>query len=329
MKPCLLLITISWFGTAYLQHIDSGPSLDIDPELDLDTYFQSANQYPPLPYRSLFRTPSLQALESFDSGKIEDVFYNQEHPEDARKRRMLGNFEKEADDWLVNQIDDAARSSYYSDLHAPNSTLATKNSENGSDYTLDDLEKRNFSPWGGKRGGPIFDSKWYWKRAENMKEPSMPKRVRFSPWGGKRGGQFIYKAGGRTIPDFTDEMQAVLPSGERVNIAGIQFLDKRHPINVLTLSTDGGLLRRAMPFKSLMEQLPKFFKIGHPYSEVNLKKDGKRKVKFSAWGGKRSPPIIGPIWTPAPSDLKESTLNAILLIRNNLEKLHANPAKVL
>lgn len=313
----MLLITVSWLGGVSLQQIPYEPTQNTAEQFDRSTQV-SPQQYSPLPYRSVF-LPSPQPLDSFEKDQLND-FYEHQEPNYARKRRTIGNFDKETDDWLANQIDDSERSSYYSDRSTP-----YRDGKNASDLIVVDVEKRNFSPWGGKRGEPIFDPKWYWNRAENIKEPSMPKRVRFSPWGGKRSGHFIYKSGGKVVPEFTSAMQAVLPNGERLNIAGIQLLDKRHPIKVLTLSTDAGLLRKAMPFKNILEQLPRFFKIGHPYSDVNLKKDGKRKVKFSAWGGKRSPPIIGPIWTPAPSDVKESTLNAILLIRNNLHRFDKIP----
>lgn len=304
-----LLITCSWFGTASLQYINTGgPGPD-----NMLEHLDSSLQYP-LPFVNYLAQPP---SDTFQNNPM-DYF----HDELQRKRRTADDY---ARIWGPNLID-------------TDKTLYLRN-EIPLPYALDDndtdVDKRNFSPWGGKRADDkaSIEHMWTWKRAAAIREPSMPKRVRFSPWGGKRSGQMIYKPGSKgskiifstSIPELTKIVSSnYYPNGERFDLAGFQFvpsMDKRHPMKVLALSTrmDEKTLRDALPFKRFLESLPRNFKPGHPYTDVHLK-DGKRKVKFSAWGGKRSPPIIGPIWTPAPQDQQESTLNTILLIRNSPDK---------
>ncbi|XP_026735448.1 uncharacterized protein LOC113499247 isoform X2 [Trichoplusia ni] len=295
-----ILITFSWFGTVSLQYINNGgPGADIL----LDT-IDSNLQYP-LPYVNYFNLPptrndyeTMQNSPHNEQTALDDSQADllrkrrkAEENEEIRERRWLPN-SVDADKNLYLQNDDMIGSPFVMGFAGTVDENATS--------LLEPMEKKYFSPWGGKRDKASIEHMWTWKRASNIREPSMPKRVRFSPWGGKRSGQMIYKPGFQFIPT----------------------LDKRHPIKILALSTKANerTLRDALPFKSFLESLPKIFKPGHPYLDVNFKKDGKRKVKFSAWGGKRSPPIIGPIWTPAPQNLKESTLDTILLIRNSQDR---------
>lgn len=240
-----------------------------------------------------------------------------------RRRRTADD--KDQGGWQQNLVD-TDKTLYIKNGDVP-TPFEYSNNKNNSRI---DIEKKNFSPWGGKRDTPAFGHMWTWKRAAAVREPSMPKRVRFSPWGGKRSGQMVYKPGNRnskvifssSIPELTRIVSNYSPNDE-YHVTGFQIIpgfDQRHPIKLLALSTklDRRSVREALPFNTFIETYhPKFFKPGHPYRDIHLKKDGKRKVKFSAWGGKRSPPIIGPIWTPAPQDLKESTLNTILLIRRH------------
>lgn len=264
---------------------------------------------------------------------------DREQPPDLLRKRRTTEEQEEARTrrWLPNLVD-TDKTMYFrtDDKLAGNPFILSFSGaveDNATDMNIiDPMDKKNFSPWGGKRAKASVEHMWSWKRSNGIREPSMPKRVRFSPWGGKRAGQMVFKPGAKgskiifstSVPELTRIVSNFSPTGERFDLAGFQFipsLDKRHPIKVLALTTqvDDKTLREALPFKTFLESLPKIFKPGHPYLDVNLKKDGKRKVKFSAWGGKRSPPIIGPIWTPATQDIKESTLNTILLIRNNHE----------
>ncbi|CAH0596175.1 unnamed protein product [Chrysodeixis includens] len=294
-----LLITFSWFGTVSLQYINNG-----GPEADvlLDT-LDSSLQYP-LPYVNYFNLPMRNDYETMQNSP-----HNEQAPVDdpqtdlQRKRRKAEETEEVRERrWLSNSIDTDKNLFPQNEemVESPFVMRFAGTVDENATSLLEPMEKKYFSPWGGKRDKASIEHMWTWKRASNMREPSMPKRVRFSPWGGKRSGQMIYKPGFQFIPT----------------------LDKRHPIKILALSTKANerTLRDALPFKSFLESLPKIFKPGHPYLDVNFKKDGKRKVKFSAWGGKRSPPIIGPIWTPAPQNLKESTLDTILLIRNSQDR---------
>ncbi|KAJ8711597.1 hypothetical protein PYW08_008551 [Mythimna loreyi] len=322
-----LLITFSWLGTVRPQYINSGgPSSDY--LLDtLDTNLQF-----PLPY--YFNVPAARTDYETTQNNQQNTL---EDPDLQKNRRTTQEQEPREKRWLPNQLD-IDRNVYLQNQEQIGSPFVNNFEgtvdENATDF-LDPKEKKYFSPWGGKRDKNSIENMWTWKRASNIREPSMPKRVRFSPWGGKRSGQMIYKPGTKnskvifstTIPELTKIVSSYSPGNglERFNFAGFQFiptLDKRHPIKILALSTNTNerTLRESLPFKSFLESLPKIFKPGHPYLDVNLKKDGKRKVKFSAWGGKRSPPIIGPIWTPAPQDLKETTLDTILLIRNSQNK---------
>lgn len=323
-----LLFTFSWFGTASLQYINSaGPGT----EVVLDA-LDSSLQYP-LPYVNYYNLPPTRS----DYETMQNVPHNdQNQPDLQRKRRTTEEKEDNREKRWLPDLVDAEKIMFLQNeeqLGTPYATGFAGTLDENATNLLEPMEKKYFSPWGGKRDKASIEHMWTWKRAMNIREPSMPKRVRFSPWGGKRSGQMIYKPGSKsskiifstTIPELTRIVSNYSPNGERFNLAGFQFIpsmDKRHPIKIMALSTKSidKTLREALPFKSFLESLPKMFKPGHPYLDVNLKKDGKRKVKFSAWGGKRSPPIIGPIWTPAPQNLKDSTLDTILLIRNSQDK---------
>ncbi|KAG6446101.1 hypothetical protein O3G_MSEX004290 [Manduca sexta] len=323
-----LLITLSWLGTASLQYISTGgPGADsiLDP-------LDSVLQYP-LPYVNYFNMPATRELEP--APEPNDQYYNQE-TEVQRKRRTADDKEEaRSRHWLPNLVD-TDKTLYFRNEDQNGSPFLIgytgTTDENATDL-LNNIEKKSFSPWGGKRDKASIEHMWTWKRAAAIREPTMPKRVRFSPWGGKRSGQMVLKPGGKgskiifstSIPELTRIVSNYSPANEKLDVAGFQFIpnvDKRHPIKILALSTkmDERTMREALPFKAFVESLPKIFKPGHPYLDVNLKKDGKRKVKFSVWGGKRSPPIIGPIWTPAPQNIKDSTLDTILLIRNSQDK---------
>lgn len=325
-------LLLSWFGSASLQFIDVGPA----PEPVLDPLGTSGNI--PMPYVNYINLPPQGELSYHNDALSNTDNYNQFYQRDdlqpnERKRRMT---EEEQRNWLPNLLDSDKT------LYARNEEK-TKSSpfiieafsgavvEDNATDVLKPVKKRSFSPWGGKRSDDSenIEQMWSWKRAA-VREPSMPKRVRFSPWGGKRSGQMIYKPGNKasrviystSIPELTRIVSNYSPTGERFDIAGFRFrptLDKRHPVKILALA-QAAHIRDALPFKRFMDPLPSMFKPGHPYLDVNLNKDGKRKVKFSAWGGKRSPPIIGPIWTPAPQNIKESSLDAILLIRTTDNK---------
>lgn len=318
-----LLITFSWLGTVRPQYINSG-----GPGNDYVLDALNANPQFPLPY--YFNVPSTRNDYKTTQNNLLTSFNNDQQADLQRRRRTADQKEQR---WLPNLLD-IDQTMYLQNEEQVGSPFVNNFEgtvdENATNY-LDPKDKKYFSPWGGKRDKNNFEDMWTWKRASNIREPSMPKRVRFSPWGGKRSGQMIYKPGNKnsklifstTMPTLTRILANYNGNeNERVNLAGFRFiptLDKRHPIKILALSTNTNerTLREALPFNSFLESLPKLFKPGHPYLDVNLKKDGKRKVKFSAWGGKRSPPIIGPIWTPASQNLKESTLDTILLIRNS------------
>lgn len=319
-----LLIAFSWLGTVRPQYINSGV-----PNNDYIVDVSDTNLQFPLPYyfNLLSTRNDYETVRNDAQASVEN-----DQADLQRSRRTAEEQESRGKRWLPNQLDiDQNMYLQTEDIGSSfgNNYEETVN-ENATNF-LEPKDKRYFSPWGGKRDKNSIENMWTWKRASNIREPSMPKRVRFSPWGGKRSGQMIYKPGTKnakiifttTIPKLTRVVSGT--GNEGFNIAGFQFiptLDKRHPIKILALSTNTNerTLREALPFKRFLESLPKIFKPGHPYLDVDLKKDGKRKVKFSAWGGKRSPPIIGPIWTPAPQNLKESTLNTVLLIRNSQNK---------
>lgn len=72
---------------------------------------------------------------------------------------------------------------------------ACNNMETFDDQSLIDSEpieeKRKFSPWAGKRGGPVLPS--YIIRTRTNSKPNVitHKKSRFSPWHGKRSGAGI------------------------------------------------------------------------------------------------------------------------------------------
>ncbi|XP_023934546.1 uncharacterized protein LOC112043383 [Bicyclus anynana] len=333
-----IFITFSWFGSVSLQYINTGgPGAEtlLDP-------LDSSLHYPPLPYLNYYNMPVARSnYDNFQNDENDHAFYQQEQEslDLQRKRRTVTedvNDTKDEDQekrWLPDLIDSDKTLYLHNDgkvnpfiIQALAEALDGNTSDSNLIQTLEN--KRSFSPWGGKRDKPFIEHTWTWKRTPGIREPSMPKRVRFSPWGGKRSGQMIFKPGNKStkvifsasLPELTRIISNYSPNGNKFDLTGMQFvpsLGKRHPVKILALSTnlDERSLRDALPFNSFMEPLPRIFKPGHPYLDVNLKKDGKRKVKFSAWGGKRSPPIIGPIWTPASRDLQESTLNTIVLVR--------------
>ncbi|CAG4988430.1 unnamed protein product [Colias eurytheme] len=327
-----IFITFTWFGTASLQYINTAGA---DGEALMDP-LDSTIHFPPLPYVNYFNYPRNDfEVPQSDDNMDHNEFYPQNHDptEIQRKRRTTGSEQTEEpkdQQWKPNLVDvDKTLYLNNEDRASPFifHSYSGKLGRNSTDL-MSSIEKRSFSPWGGKRDA--MEHMWTWKRSAGIREPSMPKRVRFSPWGGKRSGQMIYKPGSKAskvifsanVPELTRIVSNYSPKAGRLDMAGFQYmptLDKRHPIKILALSTqfDEKTAKEALPFNTFMESLPKSFKLGHPYLDVNLKKDGKRKVKFSAWGGKRSPPIIGPIWTPAPQNIKDSTLDTIVLIRNH------------
>ncbi|XP_028039228.1 uncharacterized protein LOC114249746 [Bombyx mandarina] len=321
-----ILITFSWLGTASLQYINTGgPGADtiLDP---LDSSLQYS-----LPYANYFNVPDAQMDPDMSDGQ-----YGIVHDGEVQRRRRTADDKEQVRDkrWLPNLADiDKTMYIKNNEVATPFLVGFSGNSDENDTALLDQVDKKNFSPWGGKRDKPSFEHMWTWKRSSSVREPSMPKRVRFSPWGGKRSGQMVYKPGSKssklifsaTVPELEKIVSNYLPSGERLNLAGLHYIpsvDKRFPLKMMALSAkfDPRSFKEAMPFKTFVESLPKVFKPGQPYYDVNIKKDGKRKVKFSAWGGKRSPPIIGPIWTPAPENVKDSTLDTIILIRNSPDK---------
>ncbi|CAK1545748.1 unnamed protein product [Leptosia nina] len=328
MSHYWIFITFSWFGSASLQYINTAGA---DGEALMDP-LDSTIHFPPLPYVNYFNYPArndVETLQNYENVEHNE-FYPRDHqqPEVQRKRRTAEDHTSPGDQWKPNLVD-LDKTLYIRNDDKLNPFIIQGLSgrvEGNSSEVMNSLEKKSFSPWGGKRDA--MEHMWTWKRSQAIREPSMPKRVRFSPWGGKRSGQMIYKPGGKaskvifstSVPEITRIVSNYSPKG-RLDLAGFQIvpsLDKRHPIKILALSTqfDEKTTKDALPFNTFMESLPRTFKMGHPYVDVNLKKDGKRKVKFSAWGGKRSPPIIGPIWTPAAETVKDSTLDTIVLIRN-------------
>nr|XP_026497435.1 uncharacterized protein LOC113401656 [Vanessa tameamea] len=335
----IFIITFSWIGTASLQYINHADPAIETPLEPLD----SADTYPPLPYINYFNMPSpsnhYESIQN-DNPVEHSQFFDQGHDSiDSQRKRRTAEEMKEVTEkyWAPNLVDNdktffLRNDERVSPVIVPSFAIGSSGPEGNSTYKneLNSMEKRSFSPWGGKRDNAnIAEHTWTWKRSIGIREPSMPKRVRFSPWGGKRSGQIIYKPGAKgskiifsaSVPELTRIISNYLPSGNSLDVAGYQFipsLDKRHPIKILALSTkmDERTLRDALPFNTFMETIPRIFKPGHPYLDINLKKDGKRKVKFSAWGGKRSPPIIGPIWTPVAQDIKDSALDTIVLVRN-------------
>ncbi|CAH0730759.1 unnamed protein product, partial [Brenthis ino] len=318
------ILIASWLGSASLQYINTGPGSEtlMDP-------LDSTIHYSPLPDVNYFNYPA----KNYEPNDERNHFYEPDNLEIQRKRRTAEEVNDDRNKRWRSSVD-SDKSLYFQnqDTHSPLVVEALSGEDNSTDNEiLDTAEKRSFSPWGGKRDKPnIAEHMWTWKRTASIREPSMPKRVRFSPWGGKRSGQMIFKPGTKgskiifsaSVPELTRIVSNFSPGNKRLDVAGFQFvptLDKRHPIKILALSTkmEDRILRDALPFNTFIDNLPKMYKPGHPYLDVSLKKDGKRKVKFSAWGGKRSPPIIGPIWTPASEDAKDSTLDTIVLVRNN------------
>ncbi|XP_050682014.1 uncharacterized protein LOC126977289 [Leptidea sinapis] len=308
MSQYWLIITLIWFGSASSQYINMGGP-------------DTSAPYP------LQATPHV----SYAGARSEPVVLQNDHNLDAndfyRRDEDLSELLRRR-----RSIDQTGQSTSAGYQWRPNFLDVESSSDHGSTDEIDEnttpLEKRSFSPWGGKRNEIHAGRMLTWKRA--VREPSMPKRVRFSPWGGKRSGHKVYKPGAdgakvifsASIPELTRIVSNYLPKAQTLDMAGFKFVptqDKRHPIKILALSTqiDHRSPRDPLPFNAFLDNLPKTFKLGHPYLDVNLKKDGKRKVKFSAWGGKRSPPIIGPIWTPTPEDLKDADLNSIVIIRND------------
>lgn len=341
-------------GGARLQYVSSGgPGTDT-----LLDNFDSAISYSQLPFAAYYNLPARNEFDYVNDVPITDphtqYYENDDTPmTDLKRNRRMVDYENTGREgnWPPNvaAIADIDKTAYGPEEDKEDNGVMIQNisnvvDENARDFRLvNDFEKKNFSPWGGKRDKTNIEHMWTWKRAANIREPSMPKRVRFSPWGGKRSGQMVYKSGTKgtkfifstTVPELTRIVTNYSPNSKRLDLRGFQFVpsvDKRHPIKILALSTKvhDRALREALPYKSFMESLPRVFKPGHTYSDVTLKTDGKRKVKFSAWGGKRSPPIIGPIWTPAPQNVKESTLDAILVIRNNPDQTHmlTNPQQI-
>lgn len=320
-----LIITFSWLGSASLQYINTGgPGADII----LDPLDPTTMQYP-FPYINYFNVPRTDS----DSSEIE--YLNQEkqveNQEVLRRRRTTDDVKEQT--WLP--LVDTDKTMYIKNEDQANSpfVIHLPGAEDNVTELLESPEKKAFSPWGGKRDKAPIDHMWTWKRGNGIREPSMPKRVRFSPWGGKRSGQMIYKPSAKgskiifatSLPELTRIVTNYSPNGERFNLAGFHFIpsmDKRYPMKIFSLSTkmDQKSVKDALPFKTFLENIPKIYKPGHPYLDIDLKKDGKRKVKFSAWGGKRSPPVIGPIWTPTPENIKEATLHTILLLRNNQDQ---------
>lgn len=340
MSHYWLLVSFSWFGSVSLQYINTGGPGDdsiLDP-MDLSLRY-------PLPYMNHFNLPiSHSPLESYQNGATNSDNYNDFiNPETMeqtsglqRKRRTIDDVKEQDTNWVPNLLDSDKTTYLQNDDKFMSSPFIVQGFSGSIEPNATDLninipeEKKSFSPWGGKRTSPSIEHMWTWKRAANVREPSMPKRVRFSPWGGKRSGQLIYKPSSNkgskiifsaTMPEVTRVISNYSPNGKGFNLAGFQFmptLDSRHPFRFLALSTNiEKQTRDALPFNAFLDALPKMYKPGHPYVDINLKKDGKRKVKFSAWGGKRSPPIIGPIWTPPSQNNKDTSLDAILLIKNS------------
>nr|QMS43286.1 leucokinin [Grapholita molesta] len=316
-------LLLSWFGTASLQYIDVGPTPDaaLAPIISKFDAQEPFVNYFTLPPQGEFNLQSIPV----ENADVYNRFYpSGEYPPTDRKRRTIDD----PKNWLPNVLEGDKQPEVDERTVTPqiNQDSASGNETKSEIFSL---RKRSFSPWGGKRAeGVKVDQMWTWKRATRSREPSMPKRVRFSPWGGKRSGQVVYKPGNKinrvifstSIPALTRILSNYSPAGQLSDATNYQFrpkIDKRHAIKILAMGAQSDQVREALPFKNYLFSLPPLFKPGHPYVDLSLKNDGKRKVIFSQWGGKRMAPIIGPIWTPAPGTVKEATLNAILFIRNN------------
>ncbi|CAH2054885.1 unnamed protein product, partial [Iphiclides podalirius] len=339
MSYYLLVMAFSWFGGVRLQYISAGDASETLTNPPTTTF-----HYPPLPYSEYFNPPE---RDNFDNSydvptPAFDQFYQSGESQRfylKRNRRMSnrGQTAEVGDRRWQPKLEGFDRGGYLTNQGGDETQYFVENVPNNGDENATDAKyekalEKNFGQGRGKRDAANLQHMWTWKREMNVREPNMPKRVRFSPWGGKRSGQIVHKSAkgskiifSTSIPQLTRIVTNYSPKGEQTDLKGFQFVparDKRHPIKILTLSTkvDERTLREALPYKAFIESIPKLFKPGNTYTDVALKSDGKRKVKFSAWGGKRSPPIIGPIWTPAPQNIKESTLDTIILIRNNPEQ---------
>ncbi|KAI5644781.1 hypothetical protein NE865_03127 [Phthorimaea operculella] len=320
-----LIVSLSWIGSARLQHISTAYEEQNDPAANsaLNTLDTVLN-FPP--HKSNYFSTS-QNLEGRDreQSMLDMLFPDAIQLESPRVRRTPELAEGDATSSRFKHFaaeDGPPFILNENRLAALPLILEGEQKEGlGVDTLRSQKAKKNFSPWGGKRD---VNNMWSWKRASSIREPSMPKRVRFSPWGGKRSTQVIFKPGSKAakiifskaFPELTRIVSSYSQNG--INVAGFQLIpvnNKRSPIRILALSsklqgTD------ALPFKAYLEST-KMFKTGHPYSDVNLKREDKRKVKFSAWGGKRAPPIIGPIWSPSTQSIQDHTLDTILLIRKD------------
>lgn len=321
MSHYWLLLTFSWLGSARLQYIStSGQGLNLN-------YLWDSPYHIPIPY--VFNQPQKNSYEdesspnAFNLFSLKDLYQTNEI---ARQRRTVEQNEDTRNNIWQPNIVDTDKTIYLQGVDKNVAMPYKRNAADNDTMELNDLklrpDKRSFSPWGGKRNGPHIENTWTWKRS--VKEPSMPKRVRFSPWGGKRSGSVMYRPGAKasriifasSIPELTKIVSNYSPGNERLHIAGFQILpllNKRGPLS----SIDGKPLREELPFKEYIE-LPNIFKPGHTYTEVDIKRDGKRKIKFNAWGGKRSPPVIGPIWTPSldSDDTFQDT------VKENIESKH-------
>ncbi|XP_047987483.1 uncharacterized protein LOC125227262 [Leguminivora glycinivorella] len=317
-------LLVSWFGSASLQYINVGPTPDtlLAPGLsNLNAHIPYVNYYSLSPQGD-FNVQN----DPIDNADAFNRFYpSGDYPPADRKRRTIN---EESRNWLPNLLDSQKNTETEERAVVPQINQESISDNDTNTETLS-LRKRSFSPWGGKRAGGVkVDQMWTWKRASRSREPSMPKRVRFSPWGGKRSGQVVYHPGSKvkrviystSIPALTRILSNYSPSELPSDMTDYRFrptYEKRHSIKIHGISPQSDHVREALPFKNYLSALPPLFKPGHPYVDLNLKNDGKRKVIFSQWGGKRTAPIIGPIWTPALNDVKEATLDAIILIRNN------------
>ncbi|XP_063359044.1 uncharacterized protein LOC134648451 [Cydia amplana] len=321
-------LLLSWFGTASLQYIQIEPTSDplIAPDLStFNAHVPYVNYYNP-PLRGEFNVQSDPIDNGYGPTDVYNRFYpSWVYPPADRKRRTINEDSK---NWLPNLLDSEKHTETEERAVTPQINQES-NSDNETNTEILSLRKRSFSPWGGKRAAGVnVDQMWTWKRATRSREPSMPKRVRFSPWGGKRSGQVLYHPGSKvkrviystSIPALTRILSNYSPSDRPSDMTDYRFrpsFDKRHPIKIQGMGAQSDHVREALPFKNYLSALPPLFKPGHPYVDLSLKNDGKRKVIFSQWGGKRTAPIIGPIWTPDLGNVKEATLDAVILIRNN------------
>ncbi|KAJ2954619.1 hypothetical protein O0L34_g2915 [Tuta absoluta] len=318
-----LIVSLSWVGSARLQHISTTYEEQNDPAANsaLNTLDTVLN-FPP--HKSIyFSTP--QSLEGQDKEQLmlDALFPEAIQLQSPRIRRTPELAKTDAASSQLKHFAAQDGPPFISNDERIALPLMLESEQNKEGVGVETLRyqraKKNFSPWGGKRD---INHMWSWKRASTMREPSMPKRVRFSPWGGKRSTQVIFKTGSKaakiifskSFPDLTRIISSYSQNG--INVAGFQLIplnDKRFPIRILALSSklQG---KDTLPFQAYAEST-NMYKPGHPYLDVNLKREDKRKVKFSAWGGKRAPPIIGPIWTPSTQSIQDHTLDTILLIR--------------